>query len=73
MKDYNRIALESSRPDISPADGVAFALEALYSDREHELDEEFVRNLTFEELIGILLVLRDHLERHTGSGCSEEE
>ena len=51
--------LESGRPSIDAAEAVSFCLTQLYRDREHTLDEEVCHNLTYEELIGALLLARD--------------
>ena len=59
LKGYSREALEENRPSISAAHGIAFCLERLYEDNAHSIDEEVVRGLTYEELIGSLLLSRD--------------
>jgi hypothetical protein len=41
------------------AEAVDFCLRQLYCDRRHCIDEEVVAGLTFEELIGALLLSRD--------------
>lgn len=63
MKDLDQKVLESSRPDIDCLEAVNFCLKALFRDRKHEIGEEVVEGLTFEELIGCLLLMRDKLER----------
>ena len=62
MKNATRQELESGRPDISAAEAVGFCLQRLYQDRQHILTEEFVRGLSFEELIGALLLARDAIK-----------
>ena len=51
--------LESGRPSIDASEAVDFCLTQLYSDREHTLDDEVCHNLTYEELIGALLLALD--------------
>jgi hypothetical protein len=46
---------------------VNFCLAQLYADRMHRCGDEVVRNLTFEELIGALLLARDVAD--TGAEC----
>ena len=59
MKDFTRSELESARPDRDLAECANFCLEALYSDSERNLKDSVVPGLTFEELIGTLLLARD--------------
>jgi len=58
--------LESGRPKIDAAEAVGFCLTQLYRDREHTLDEEVCHNLTYEELIGALLLARDIANKEDG-------
>jgi len=55
MKDISQRGLESSRPNVDAEDTLKFCLEQLYADDLHEIEEEVVADLTFEELIGALL------------------
>lgn len=66
MKDWSQQYLEEGRPNITALDGVNFCLEQLYLDKTKNVTDEIVRNLTFEELIGVLLVARDQLEAIVG-------
>jgi len=59
MKGRTKRELESDRPTIDTAEAVDFCLRQLYRDRLHRIDEEVVVGLTFEELIGALLLSRD--------------
>ena len=54
--------LERSRPNITALKGVNFCLDQLYKDKTKSITDEIVQHLTFEELIGALLVARDELE-----------
>jgi hypothetical protein len=62
MKDQTRDQLECTRPRVVPVSAVNFCLAQLYADRLHRCGDEVVRNLTFEELIGALLLARDAVE-----------
>lgn len=62
MRDYSQEILEESRPNVSPAEAVDFCLRQLYRDRRHETEDEVVARLTFEELIGALLLAKDEIE-----------
>lgn len=62
MKDASKITLQASRPSITALDGVNFCLGQLYKDKTKNITDEIVHHLTFEELIGTLLIVRDELE-----------
>jgi hypothetical protein len=62
MKDLRRKDLEESRPSGSAEDLLEFCLEALYRDKEHVVGDVVVYGLTYEELIGALLMVRDEIE-----------
>jgi hypothetical protein len=62
MKNATRKELEASRPGTSACEAVRRCLKHLYRDREHRVEVEIVRGLTYEELIGSLLLVRDFLE-----------
>ncbi len=60
MKCYSKESLESCRPEgISALDTVDFCLGQLYKDKTHCITDEIVDRLTFEELIGALLLASD--------------
>lgn len=59
MKDYNQESLESSRPDVSASEAIEFVLGQLYRDRRHAIEDEVSPRLTYEELIGALLLAQD--------------
>lgn len=61
MKD-SRESLESSRPKKDVDDCVDFCLNRLFDDNVHSAEDEVVKGLTFEELIGALLLAKDSLE-----------
>jgi hypothetical protein len=62
VKDFDQAALETGRPSGTPLDLINFCLKALYNDRDHATHENIVRGLSFEELIGALLVARDSIQ-----------
>ncbi len=62
MKDYNKQVWEDSRPDSDPIDAITYCLNCLYNDNSKTRDDEVVSRLTFEELIGGLLLAKDVCE-----------
>lgn len=62
MKDVTQQELEESRPHIDVDEGIDGCLNALFKDKKHKTTEEIVRGLTFEELIGVLLLARDEIK-----------
>ena len=58
MKEYSRVELESSRPPLDGIVAIDFCLDALYADREHRISDPVVGGLSFEELIGALLLAK---------------
>jgi hypothetical protein len=65
MKDAWKETLESSRPDKDAMECIDFCLQQLYADNEHGIEDSIVFHLTFEELIGALLLAKDELARLT--------
>jgi hypothetical protein len=61
MKCITQTELEYTRPTLESLDAVRFCLNRLYEDSVHYVTEEFVKGLTFEELIGTLLLCEDEL------------
>ena len=59
MKGYTKTELEAERPNISLTEGLDFCLRQLYKDKKHRVTDEIVNCLTFEELLGVLLLARD--------------
>lgn len=62
MKDFSKEQLRDSRPSISPIEGISFCLEQIYNDNDKTLSDTVVEGLTFEELIGALLLAEDSLK-----------
>ena len=61
MKDFTQAVLEDGRPDTTAEECVDFCLARLFEDDVHVTTDNVVEGLTFEELIGALLVARDGL------------
>ena len=59
MKDYEESTYRDGRPSISSNEAVEFCLNRLFEDEEHSCTDEVVHGLTFEELIGALLLAED--------------
>lgn len=66
MKDMTQADLESNRPKLDVREAIDFCLERLYADRVHETTHAVVDGLTYEELIGALLLARDAIARGDG-------
>lgn len=62
MKDCGRKSLEAGRPQVSALQAINHCLEALFLDKKRSIHEELVESLTYEELIGALLMARDLAE-----------
>jgi hypothetical protein len=62
MKDYTEEQFRSSRPCDDALELVQFCLESLFMDKEHKLQDDITKRLTFEELIGALLKAEDELK-----------
>ena len=63
MKDYTKDQIEESRPTDSCLYLLNYCLDLLYSDKSHSFRELITDSgLTFEELLGALLVARDAVE-----------
>lgn len=65
MKDYTKEELAlggGQRPDKEGIELLHFCLEMLYEDNTKSISNTIVNNLTYEELIGALLVAKEELE-----------
>ena len=61
MKDIdNEVALKY-RPAIEPLEGLVFCLDALLADSGKSMTDTVACGLSYEELIGVLLVARDSI------------
>ena len=80
MKDYTKEELNKSRPKISLKYGVDFCLNHLYLDTVHSTTQTLTTHpedskngtigslgLSYEELIGVLLLVQDHLKNERES------
>ena len=61
MKDLTRQLLESHRPSTDALTTINYCLDALFEEKEKRVQDFAVKNLTYEELIGALLLARDHI------------
>lgn len=64
MKGFTKEQLECSLPRCSAADAIDFCLEKLYADKHHNVYDVLTQshngdNLTYEELIGALLLAKN--------------
>ena len=62
MKDVTKATAEASRPSLSAKAGVDFCLDQLYADKEKKTNQLVAAGLTYEELLGALLLARDAIE-----------
>jgi len=65
MKTKLKVAIDSNeRPELDPIDGINFVLEQLYADNSVDVTDGITcdANVTFEELIGVLLSARDEIK-----------
>ena len=62
MRDYSQKSYEEGRPSNTALHCVNFCLQQIYADNTKDREDEIVHHLTFEEVIGALLLARDKLE-----------
>jgi hypothetical protein len=62
MRDVERKHLERSRPQVPPLKAINHCLACLFDDEQHAASDKVVDKLTYEELIGALLLARDLAE-----------
>jgi len=68
MKDAKQEQLEACRPSslrMTPLECVEYCLKKLFADKQHKCLDEISPDLTYEEVIGGLLVARDLLTTGT--------
>ena len=63
MRNYSQKSLESSRPKESALTTIEHCLRRLYADTKTDTNQLVVEGLSFEELIGALLLARDALKK----------
>jgi hypothetical protein len=73
MKDRNKRDIESGRPAKDALDCVNACLDALYSDRRKNSGDRFAQNMTYEELLGTLLLARDEIETSRAARAQEDD
>ncbi len=59
MKDFTAQELRADRPSLSAADCIGHVLKQLFKDQTHEISDLVCPHLTFEEVIGALLLAED--------------
>jgi hypothetical protein len=59
MKDFNERIMRNVRPNLPANRVVKYCLDRLFLDQEHKTSDEIVSGLTFEEIIGALLMAED--------------
>ena len=62
MKDVTKKELELNRPSVDVITCIEHSLKMLYKDKTKSVFDEVVKGLTFEELIGTLLLSRDEFD-----------
>ncbi len=62
MRDYTQEELEETRPHPDTLDCINHCLRSFYRDTEHSVTDVISPYLTYEEVIGALLLARDSLE-----------
>lgn len=68
MRDVDRDYLESLRPRLAALPAINHCLSCLVRDDQHELSDKVVEGLSFEELIGTLLLARELAQDAARSG-----
>jgi hypothetical protein len=59
MKQFSQTELEANRPQVSTTEAINHCLNSLFKDNEKSMEDLVCIDLTFEELIGALLLARD--------------
>jgi len=62
MKNITWKTVTKYRPDIEAIECIDFCLLRLKKDKKHEIGEEVVKDLTYEELLGALLSAKDEIK-----------
>lgn len=64
MRDYDEKMLRGYKPSISPSEAVEFCLEALCRDTLRKTTDEVCEHLTYEELLGALVLADEALKSY---------
>jgi hypothetical protein len=62
MKDTTKQRIEGSRPNVSAEEAINYCLRKFVSDQEHEMEDMVCDELSYEEVIGALLLARDQVK-----------
>ena len=76
MKDYDKELVESARPPMAPQEAISYCLHRLHEEKEHRMADLVAPQLTYEDLIGALLMGQDAIKALAmlapeGSHCAE--
>ncbi len=63
MRSHSQESIESTRPNKSALTTIEYCLRRLYADTKTDINQLVVHGLTYEELIGALLLARDALKK----------
>ena len=63
MIGFTEEEIRAGRPNISAKEAISFCLDRLIADKDKEMTEELAHHLTYEELIGSLLLAQDAMEK----------
>ncbi len=62
MKDFTEAQFRNGRPDIHAKESIKFCLDRIFEDAKHGINNEIVKGLDFEELIGTLLLAETEIK-----------
>jgi hypothetical protein len=66
MKNIHKEYIEIGRPVVSGHQAIRYCLDCLYDDKKQATSDDVVAGLTFEELLGALLLGRDACDKLRG-------
>lgn len=64
MRDYDEKMLRGYKPSVSPSEAIEFCLEALCRDTVRKTTDEVCEHLTYEELLGALVLADEALKNY---------
>jgi len=62
MKDKSKQAFETTRPDWDSKAAIQYCLTKMYKNQKKKTGDKIVKGLTYEDIIGALLLGRDAVE-----------
>ena len=72
MNDVDRETIEAGRPAEDTLVCINACLDALYADTRRDSRDRFAQDMTYEELLGALLLARDEIEESRAARAQEE-